>query len=192
MTTYDMGAAAGCICGLLMVIGGMILLYTGAVSLNKTSKEEAASLEFNRLFRLTTHYPALGLFVIGLAFIVTSVFLSRPPDNRVMMNGALAMPPGVTFDQLDPHYLTLSLESTLQPSFDPNTNAITVVGDPTTTWQLVITYPGMYAQKPIDAAGRREIPLGKITLARVAEKPAVNLDNIAPLPQEFAAHAGGL
>ena len=26
MTTYDMGAAAGCICGLLMVIGGIVVL----------------------------------------------------------------------------------------------------------------------------------------------------------------------
>lgn len=192
MTTYDMGAAAGCICGLLMVIGGMILLYTGAISLNKTSKEEAASVEFNRLFRLTTHYPALGLFVIGLAFIGTSVFLSRPPDNRVVMNGALALPEGVALDQLDPHYLRLSLESTLQPSFDPNTDVISVVGDPTTAWQLVITYPGMYAQKPIDASGKREIPLGKITLSRFAEQPPVNPNNIAPLPQAFAAHAKGL
>ena len=46
MTTYNFGAIAGSICGLLMVIGGMILLYTGAISLNKTSKNEAASLEF--------------------------------------------------------------------------------------------------------------------------------------------------
>src|SRR5215831_15103053 len=113
MTTYDMGAAAGCICGLLMVIGGMILLYTGAVSLNKTSKEEAASLEFKRLFRLTTHYPALGLFIIGLAFIVTSVILSRPPDNRITMTGLLTAPAGTA--ELDPQDLQLSLQSSLKP-----------------------------------------------------------------------------
>lgn len=191
MTTYDIAAAAGCLCGLLMVIGGMILLYTGAVSLNKTSKEEAASLEFKRLFRLTTHYPALGLFVIGLAFIVISVVVSRPPDNRITMTGSLAGAPGAPIEALDPQFLKLSLESSLKPYFDPNTRTITVDGDPTTMWQVVITYPGMIAEKPVQG-GKRNISLGNISLVRVAERPPVNLANIAPLPSAFSAPAGGL
>jgi len=190
MTPNDLGAVAGCLCGLLMVIGGMFLLYTGAISLKETSKEEAVSLEFKRLFHLTTHYPALGLFVIGLAFIVTSVVLSRPRDNRITMSGLLTVPAGTT--DLDPQDLRLSLESSLKPQFDSGTNSITVDGDPTTMWQVVITYPGMFAAKPVQVLGRRNIPLGSIALVRVAEKPPVNPANIASLPTTIAKGEGGL
>jgi hypothetical protein len=139
----------------------------------------AADLEFKRLFRLTTHYPALGLFVIGLAFIVTSVAVSRE-DNRITMTGSLISAPGTPIEDLDPQFLKLSLESSLRPYFDPNTRSITVDGDPTAMWQVVITYPGMIAEKPVQAYGKKNITLGNIALLRVAEKPpAPNPANIA-------------
>lgn len=192
MTSFDIAASAGALCGLLMVIGGMILLYTGAVSLSKTSAEEAATLEFKRLFRLTTHYPALGLFIIGLAFITVSVILSRPADNQVTMTGSLTSTPDTPVDKLDPEFLTLSLESSLKPYFDPNTKTITISGDPTAMWQVVITYPGMIAQKPVQGNGKRTISLGSIALVRVADKPPVNPANIAPMPSGLSARVGGL
>ena len=141
------------------------------------------------MFRLTTHYPALGLFVIGLAFIVTSVVLAGPPDNRITMTGLLVPPPGSA--ELDPQDVQLSLESSLKPYFDPSTKSITVDGDPTVMWKVVITYPGMFAQKPVQGLGRKNIVLGNINMVRVAEKPPVNPANIAPMPATMVAAGGG-
>lgn len=59
---------------MIMVLGGIILLYKGAISLKERSENEAVSLEFRNMFKMTTHYPALGLFVIGLAFVVVALY----------------------------------------------------------------------------------------------------------------------
>ena len=67
-------------CGLLMVIGGLGLFYKGAVSLEVASKDEAVQIEFFRRFKLTTQYPALAFFLIGLAFTGLSL-LPRTPET---------------------------------------------------------------------------------------------------------------
>ena len=48
MDTFDIVVILGALCGLLMVIGGMVLLYKGVITLNQASKQEAASLEFKK------------------------------------------------------------------------------------------------------------------------------------------------
>jgi hypothetical protein len=178
MTTYEIAASAGSLCGLLMVLGGMILLYTGAISLNKTSKEEAATLEFKKLFRLTTHYPALGLFVIGLAFIVTSIAVARPPDTRLTITGSLT---GAPIE--DPQSLRVSMESSLRPLVDTNSGSLMIAGDPNAAWQVIVAYPGyQIVEKTVMVNGKKTVQIGEIRLVKVAEKPPVNPSNIAPLP----------
>jgi hypothetical protein len=102
----------------------------------------------------------------------------------------LTAPSGMT--DLDPKDLHLSLESSLKPYFDPNTKSITVDGDPTLMWQVVITYPGMFAQKPVQGFGKKNISLGNIVMVRMAEKPPVNPANIANMPVTMVAAGNGL
>ena len=67
METYDYTILGGTICGIVMVIGGIVLIYKGALKLEVASKDPALTLElFQKHFRLTTNVPALGIFVIGL------------------------------------------------------------------------------------------------------------------------------
>ena len=66
MSVFDLVLLTGPICGILMVLGGIILLYKGAISLNVASEEGAFTVEFKNELRITTQYPALGIFVIGL------------------------------------------------------------------------------------------------------------------------------
>jgi hypothetical protein len=79
MSVFDVVIVTAALCGLIMVAGGILLLYKGAITLTQTSDSEAVSLEFRRMLKITTHYPALGLFVIGLSFTVAGLCFSRPP-----------------------------------------------------------------------------------------------------------------
>jgi hypothetical protein len=78
MTTYDYTLLGGTFCGIIMVVGGILLLYKGAIKLEVASKDPALTLEvFEKQFKLTTHAPALGLFVIGLLFIGLAIYFGR-------------------------------------------------------------------------------------------------------------------
>jgi hypothetical protein len=76
--TSDIVIIITAVCGLLMVIGGMVLLYKGAVTLKDSNPDEAIKVEFKHMINVTTRYPALGLFVIGLAFTVVALYFVRP------------------------------------------------------------------------------------------------------------------
>lgn len=89
MDIFDIVVLLGAICGLLMVIGGMVLLYKGVITLNQASKQEAASLEFKKMLKITTHYPALGLFIIGLAFIIVAIVFSKSTQNQFEITGRI-------------------------------------------------------------------------------------------------------
>jgi len=78
---------ASVFCGLIMVLGGMILLYKGVIKLDQTLGEnqdlEALKIEFQDQLKFSTKYPALGLFGIGLIFTLVPVIYDPglPPIN---------------------------------------------------------------------------------------------------------------
>ena len=58
---FDIVILIGAICGPIMVVGSMILLYTGAISLKAASNsDDALKIEFIKELKLTTRYPELG------------------------------------------------------------------------------------------------------------------------------------
>lgn len=78
MATLDIAIIGGTICGIIMVVGGILLLYKGAVRLEVASEDPSLTLElFEKQFKLTTHAPALGLFVIGLLFVGLSIYFGE-------------------------------------------------------------------------------------------------------------------
>jgi hypothetical protein len=78
LCAFDISIIGSIVCGLIMVSGGIMLLYTGAISLSIASKDENLTLEiFEKQFRLATRAPALGLFIIGLLFIGISIYFSK-------------------------------------------------------------------------------------------------------------------
>jgi len=89
MSVFDIVIIIGGFCGLCMVIGGFVLLYKGIITLKEASPEEALSVEFRNEVRITTHYPALGLFIIGLVFIIAAGMLSRATKNEFVIDGQL-------------------------------------------------------------------------------------------------------
>jgi hypothetical protein len=89
MSTHDFISLVAALCGFIMVAGGLVLLYRGVLTLSETPAENAVSIEFRRMFKLKTQYPALGIFVIGLAFVATPLFLTRP-DAPIRIRATLA------------------------------------------------------------------------------------------------------
>jgi hypothetical protein len=86
--SFSIAVIISAVCGLSMVIGGILLLWRGAMSLDVASKSEALSLEWKRELRLTTQYPALAFFIIGLAFIVIPLVFSKPtPIPKAKIEG---------------------------------------------------------------------------------------------------------
>src|SRR5438552_10524559 len=76
-STFDTVIVVTVICGLLMVVVGMVLLYKGAITLKDSSPDEAIKVEFKRMVNITTRYPALGLFIIGLVFTVVDLYFAQ-------------------------------------------------------------------------------------------------------------------
>ena len=89
MSTHDLVSIVAALCGLFMVVGGLFLLYRGTITLSETPVEDAVSVEFRKMFKLKTQYPALGIFVIGLAFVATAMILTRD-DAPVRLRATLA------------------------------------------------------------------------------------------------------
>lgn len=82
MTPFEIVILAAALCGLIMVAGGILLLYRGAITLTQASPDEAVSVEFKKMLKVTTRYPALGLFIIGLSFVVTALVFSKPENIK--------------------------------------------------------------------------------------------------------------
>ncbi len=78
MGTYDYAIIGAILCGIIMVFGGIVLLYKGAIRLEVASKDPALTVEmFQNELKLSTRNPALGLFVIGLCFVALSIYFGQ-------------------------------------------------------------------------------------------------------------------
>jgi hypothetical protein len=86
-STFDAVIVITVVCGLLMVVGGMVLLYKGTITLKDSNPDEAIQVEFKHMINVTTRYPALALFVIGLVFTVVALYFAQSeglPDSQSM------------------------------------------------------------------------------------------------------------
>src|SRR4029077_5494901 len=64
-------------CGVIMVIGSLYLLQTGRVTLSAAAEQKALDVELMKKIKISTTYPALGLFIIGFCFTALGVYFSR-------------------------------------------------------------------------------------------------------------------
>jgi len=83
MSPEQVAISVAALCGLVMVVGGIVLLYRGTITLDKADQGQAVTLEFKKLIRVQTSYPALGLFVIGLAFVIVSIHYAGGVPVRI-------------------------------------------------------------------------------------------------------------
>ena len=117
---FDLINLAGAICGIIMVCGGIMLLRVGAIKLSEAAKEGSFSVQIRKDIKITTSYPALGIFVIGLLFIVLSAYMAKP-DKELPLSilGQLDVtdPGGVTI-QVEPDQLAVNSALDATGKFD--------------------------------------------------------------------------
>lgn len=78
MGMFDIAILLASIAGLCMVVGGIVLIYKGALVLAATDRANALSIEWKQDFRMSTQVPGLAFFIIGLVFSVVSIYASKP------------------------------------------------------------------------------------------------------------------
>lgn len=175
MDTFDIVVILGALCGLLMVIGGMVLLYKGVITLNQASKQEAASLEFKKMLKITTHYPALGLFIIGLAFVIIAVVFSKSTQNQFEITGRIT-------NIEDPNSLRVMITiPTWEGTADADGEINAMVIPKTDIFNVWFTYPG-YRDFKMSVKTKESklgvIEIGEKQLEKLVEKPQPDPKNI--------------
>ncbi|MCK5888645.1 MAG: hypothetical protein KAG19_01750 [Methylococcales bacterium] len=82
----------GAICGSIMVLGSMFLLYKGAISLRAAADHEAISIELIDEIKMSTRYPALALFLIGFVFFISAAWFAQSAETKFLVEGNVSSP----------------------------------------------------------------------------------------------------
>jgi hypothetical protein len=90
ISTVDVLAVVGAACSLLMVGGALYLLNRGIVTLKEASPDDAIKVEFQKVLSIQSRYPAIALFVVGVAFLCISFwFYQANPIRPMIVTGKL-------------------------------------------------------------------------------------------------------
>ena len=83
---FVMSAAAG----LVMIVGGLALLWKGRVYINEETKE-VTSIELPLGIRIKTNLPVVALFVIAAGLILVPLYQYKPPEEfrRIRLTGLI-------------------------------------------------------------------------------------------------------
>jgi hypothetical protein len=82
MSPFEMAALIGAAAGLSMVVGGIVLVWRGAITLASTPKADALTIEWKKQFRINTQVPGLAFFVVGWMFIAFATYSLKPDEVR--------------------------------------------------------------------------------------------------------------
>ena len=175
MTTYDLAIIGGTASGIIMVLGGIVLLYKGAIKLEVASRDPALTVEmFERRLKLTTHAPALGLFIIGLLFVALSIYFAQPPIvNEIPVKGIVEnIEDNITVKVKSKDWDVEAHKGKVHDVIHPNLDVL---------W-VVISAPG-YREHAQDFELRKGgVDLGKIQLEKAIETIESDERNIVGLP----------
>jgi len=91
MSTHDIAILFSAIAGFCMVIGGMLLIWKGAIVLAGTDSSTALSIEWKKDFKLNTQAPGIAFFILGLSFSCVAIYSSKPnalkPTDPIYITG---------------------------------------------------------------------------------------------------------
>lgn len=91
MSAHDIAILFSAIAGFCMVIGGMLLIWKGAIVLAGTDSSTALSIEWKKDFKLSTQAPGIAFFILGLSFSSIAIYFSIPiapkPTDPIYISG---------------------------------------------------------------------------------------------------------
>ncbi|HEU0209183.1 MAG TPA: hypothetical protein VIE89_20920 [Candidatus Binatia bacterium] len=86
-------ALVAALCGVIMVIGCIILLREGVIKLSEIADKGKSVFEIKNFIKFTTSYPALGMFLIGVVFVALALYFTKPAiDMPIRITGHLDVP----------------------------------------------------------------------------------------------------
>ncbi len=176
MGTYDYAILGAILCGIIMVFGGIVLLYKGAIRLEVASKDPALTIDmFQNELKLSTRTPALGLFIIGLCFVALSIYFGQ--DMAATAIEVRGKAEGVD------EKVTILLQS--QWPVDTHEGRVHQVVRPQldVLW-VVVSAPGYKPHYKSFARSelKRGVDFGNVTLTRATPKVQPNPARIIELP----------
>lgn len=159
----DFASYSSSACGVFMVLGSMVLLYKGVITMSQKNNEEAISVEFKNHIRVTSHYPAVALFIMGWVFLFIPMLLPEDTGpSEVKISGKVGIHPatditGVTVRVFGgPWDMSIDSDGSLNKSIFPNLSTMTVE----------ISAPGRpKIRKTVSIDKEGAIFLGDITMA---------------------------
>jgi hypothetical protein len=184
MTGLYIGLIGGVICGLVMVLGAMVLLYKSMITLSQASPQDALTIEFKKMIKITTQYPALGLFLIGLIFTFGTIhYAQRAPLTISGMIISGADPSSITVKIFAGPWRTEALTSgEITDIIYPNVDLL----------RVEIVSPGYDPPMITKTIASKDIKWGRVSLGEInfgtrkVEKPSVDPSKIVlpndPLP----------
>jgi hypothetical protein len=92
MDMPDILALMGALCALTMVIFSFVLLYRGTITLQQASPQDAIKVEFQKVINVQTRYPALGLFVVGISFLIVSYWFEHISRESTAKSAEIQIP----------------------------------------------------------------------------------------------------
>jgi hypothetical protein len=116
MTPRDVSVYLSGLCGLIMVCGSIWLLATGIIELADKGRGrdgEALSVDIQKIIKITTAFPALGLFLVGLLFVWLAMRYSEPVPVSWNVVGKIVID--------DPSRVTVVVQPDNSTTFSPDT-----------------------------------------------------------------------
>ncbi|HEV2047332.1 MAG TPA: hypothetical protein VGQ95_12145 [Chthoniobacterales bacterium] len=157
------------------MIGGIVLLKAGVIKLEQVApgpgSSDGISAEILKFIKIQTRYPALGLFVIGLVFVVTAALISKPTDTAaVTLKGLIDAPNPAAFKvEVNPTMwakLSPDNDGTVDALFHPDVQKIAI---------HFFAPPGMDRptdQRTLDLRKDRILDFKRIKFSKVLEEPS--------------------
>ncbi len=182
LNAYEIIALLAAFAGIAMVVGGILLIGKGAITLAALPKTTALSIEWKKQFKMSTQVPGLAFFVIGLLFVVIPLVLLKPKGIvPIEFQGQLTGIDEPVSISVRPANWELPGNSTGEISGKVYPDLSFLV--------IVINAPGyepLSKSVKINTEGPHVANLGTIELRRKVEERNIK-ENVAPLP--FSAPA---
>lgn len=147
------------VAGLLMVVGGMWLIYKGAIILNNTNPQEAITIEWRQNFRMSTQVPGIAFFIVGLLFSSLAIWAAKPSGvEPIRIKGNLKGISDIVTIKIIPSSSSWTVQTgsngeingRIYPDIDVLTLELTAPG-----------YDEEFVPYSLETAGQREIDLSK-------------------------------
>lgn len=163
------------IAGLIMIAGGIALLWKGAITLAATPGTTAISMEYRQMFKFSTQVPGIAFFAIGTILLLAAPLIAKTVFVAPVELTAVA--PNVD----TPVSVVVSRKWNLNTFSDGEINDVFYPDTSTLYLEVIASGYEPYSQ-PIDLTKGRKITLGSLKLVKRISKIEADPKNIAAIP----------